>query len=216
MTVLSRFRVVVGLVAILALAAACGVSDEPAAPSAPDPTATVVPTVQPTPEPAATDETSTGDIVNGASVDNGSCEGLLDPPPADLVLGTLTPDIVDATISGLQNMCMASYESADRLKGMTVALATFDSAANATGHYQTMVESLELDGMAEAESIDVGPDSSTAVVNGQGVGSFLFFRDGVYAVSIHTSMPDGEPALYELAGLEEIASGVRAKLAAAQ
>lgn len=207
----------VGLTAILVLAAACGASDEPAAPSAPDPTATVRPAAKPTTEPVATVDTSIGKIVEGLSIDLVSCEGVLDPPPSNLVLQILTSKVDDwYSTPGIQSICMAMYESTDDFKGMTVALASFDSADNATAHYQMIVESLDIDEGGEEQSINIGSDYSTAVVNAQGVGGFVFFRQGVHAVSLHTAMPDNESALYELEALEGIANGVKAKLAAAK
>jgi hypothetical protein len=209
-----RFRVIVGLTAILVLAAACGASDEPTAASVLDPTATVVPAAQPTNEPVATVETFVGNVVDGPGIDLVSCEGVLGPPPANLVLQTLTPNVDDwDSTPGIQSICMAMYELAYRFKGMTVTLATFDSADNATTHYQMIVESLDTD---QVGLTTIGPDYSTAVANAQGVGSFVFFRQGVHAVSLHTTMPEGASPLFEPKALEGIANGVRAKLAAIQ
>ena len=119
-------------------------------------------------------------------------------------------EVVDpAQVQNMDSFYVLSFQTEDRMKGMTFSVIDFDSEASAQGHFEKV--NSETPGMQDMDS-PIGDASVEVEVNAQGVGSMLVFIKGDNLVMLHTAQPDDQEPLLSLEGLEELAKVVASRL----
>ena len=157
--------------------------------------------------------TSTVTTTVTSTLDFTNCEGFLDEPPPNLVLSTM--DVTETAKKDNPNivsMCLASYQTIDGFKGITLTVIKFDSVSAADVHFETALDSLRESAGDQLTEGVIGPKSYKVVVNTAGVGSFVGFQKGVVLCSFHTAMPEGETPLADSDQLVDMAQLVEERL----
>ncbi len=142
-----------------------------------------------------------------------TCAGFLAEPPPNLVSKTreLTATAKQDNPS-IETMCQASHETLDGSRAMTLAVINFDSTDAADSHLETILNDLRASPIAEITDGVVGTRSFQADLNSSGVGSMVVFQDASRVISLHTTMPEGEPPLREATLLVGLARDIRERL----
>ena len=99
--------------------------------------------------------------------------------------------------------------SEDGFKGMTFQVVDFDSQQKASDHFEKAKS--ETPGIVAAAS-PIGDAYAQYDIDDRGLGGLVMFIKGDLAVSLHTSRPDGQQALVDLEGLNQLARAVETKL----
>ena len=121
-------------------------------------------------------------------------------------------EVVDpAQVKNMDSFYVLSFQTEDRMKGMTFSAIDFDSEASAQGHFETV--KTETPGLQDMDS-PIGDASVEVEVSAQGIGSVLVFIQGDVLVMLHTAQPDDQEPLLSLAGLDELAKLVASRLTA--
>jgi len=117
---------------------------------------------------------------------------------------------VDPTqVVNIDSFYVLSFQTEDRLKGLTLSAIDFDSEPSAREHF----EKVRMEGPGlEIMSPPIGDASAQVEANAQGVGSIVVFIKGDKLVQLHTVQPDSEQPLISLAGLEQLAEIVVSRL----
>jgi hypothetical protein len=134
-------------------------------------------------------------------------------PPPNLVL--ITTDVTETAKNdnpSIMSMCLASYQTVDGSKSITLTVIKFDSIAATDAHYETVLDSLRQSAGDQLTEGVIGPKSFKAEVNTAGVGSFIDFQKRDVFCSFHTAMPEGETPIVDSDQLEGMAQMVEEKL----
>ena len=99
-----------------------------------------------------------------------------------------------------------SFQTDDGMKAITLAAIDFDSQASAQNHFENVTQGMHV------MDPPLGDASAEVELNAQGIGSMVVFIKGDKVIQLHTGQPDGEQALTDLEGLENLAEIVAQKL----
>ena len=125
----------------------------------------------------------------------------------DLRAGAASVD--PAQVEHMDSFDSLSFDTADGFKGVTLSTVKFYSESAATDHLELVTT--ETPGLQELSG-NIGDTSLYAEVNESGIWSMVFFKKGLWVVTLHTAQPDGARPLVDITAVETLARIVANRL----
>jgi hypothetical protein len=117
---------------------------------------------------------------------------------------------VDPTqVEHMDSFAVLSFDTEDGYRGLSLTTIDFDSEDAAKEHMAMMTgPDSGMQDMVET----IGDASASLEANQAGMGSIVAFKKDEWVVSLHTSHPNGDTPLMDLADLENLARAVAGRL----
>jgi len=114
-----------------------------------------------------------------------------------------------AQVEHIDSFAVLSFDTEDGYRGLSLTTMDFDSEDAATEHMAMMTGPDS--GMQDMDET-IGDASVSLKANQGGMGSLVAFKKGEWVVFLHTSHPNGDTPLMDLADLESLARAVAGRL----
>ena len=121
----------------------------------------------------------------------------------------MAKDIDPAQVANMDSWFGLTIETAGSADGITFTLIDFDSPISASAHFEKMRSAKKA--IPEVEAA-FGGNSYRVEMNFLGIGSMLVVVKGDKLLSFHTVKSEGQPPLFTLEGLDELAALVVSRL----
>ena len=112
-------------------------------------------------------------------------------------------------VEHMDSFTVQSFDTEDGHRGLSLTTLDFDSEDAAATHMAMLTGPDS--GMQDMDET-IGDESVSLEANRGGMGSLVAFKKGEWVVSLHTSQPNGDTPLMDLADLESLARAVAGRL----